>query len=133
MFDLSPEKLFTLAIAALLVLGPERLPTAASWLAKTLRQIKNYAADANHRISSELGPEFDELREPLNDRTTDWTRLRTWRDPRAALIHHLRDDPVTVDRYPARSNGDWPSCQTCRIRLIRPARPRDASPPAPTG
>ena len=98
MFDLSPEKLFILAIAALLVLGSERLPTAASWLAKTLRQIKNYAADANHRIRTELGPEFDELREPLNDLTTDGTPLGTWRDPRAALIHHLRDDPVTADR-----------------------------------
>jgi len=97
-FDLSPEKLFILAIAALLVLGSERLPTAASWLAKTLRQIKNYAADANHRIRTELGPEFDELREPLNDLTTDGTPLGTWRDPRAALIHHLRDDPVTADR-----------------------------------
>jgi sec-independent protein translocase protein TatB len=71
------------------------LPTAASWLAKTIRQIKNYATDANQKIRSELGPEFDEIREPLNDLRTDWTNLRTWRDPRAVLIHHLRDDPIT--------------------------------------
>ena len=49
------------------------------------------------------------VREPLNDLTTDWTPRGTWRDPRAALIHHLRDDPVTAGRYLARSNGDWPA------------------------
>lgn len=99
MFDLSLEKLFILAVVALFVLGPERLPAAASWLAKTIRQIKDYATDANHKIRSELGPEFDEIREPLNDLRTDWADLRTWRDPRAALIHHLRDDPITTNRY----------------------------------
>jgi sec-independent protein translocase protein TatB len=104
-FDLSPEKLFILAIVAMFVLGPERLPTAASWLAKTLRQIKNYTADANQRIRSELGPEFDEIRQPLDDLRIDWTHLRTWRDPRTALTHHLRDNPITTDHYPSLSKG----------------------------
>jgi sec-independent protein translocase protein TatB len=106
-FDLSPEKLFILAIVAMFVLGPERLPSAASWLAKTLRQIKNYTADANQRIRSELGPEFDEIRQPLDDLRTDWTHLRTWRDPRTALTHHLRDNPITTDHYPSLSKGAW--------------------------
>ena len=109
MFDLSLEKLFILAIVALFVLGPERLPAAASWLAQTLRQVKGFAADARHRIRSELGPEFDEIRGPLDDLRTDWTHLRTWRDPRTALIHHLRDDPTTPDRYPSLSSGGWPA------------------------
>lgn len=108
MFDLSLEKLFILAVVALFVLGPERLPAAASWLANTIRQIKDYATDANHKIRSELGPEFDEIREPLNDLRTDWTDLRTWRDPRAALIHHLRDDPITTNRYSPPASGSWP-------------------------
>jgi sec-independent protein translocase protein TatB len=107
-FDLSPEKLLILAIVALFVLGPERLPTAASWLAKTLRQIKNYATDANDKLRSELGPDFDEIREPLDDLRIDWADLRSWGDPRAALIHHLRDDPLTPHRYPLSSSGTWP-------------------------
>ena len=53
MFDLSIEKLLILAVVALFVLGPERLPTAATFLARTLRQIKNYANDANQKIRSE--------------------------------------------------------------------------------
>lgn len=108
MFDLSLEKLLILAVVALFVLGPERLPTAASWLAKTIREIKNYASDANQKIRSELGPEFDEIREPLRDVRTDWADLRSWRDPRAALIRHLDDDPITPHRDLASSNGGWP-------------------------
>lgn len=101
MFDLSLEKLFILAIVALLVLGPERLPTAAAWVARTLRQIKDFASDANHRLRSELGPEFDELRPALHDLRQDVAGLRTWRDPRTALLHHLSHDPIGVPRYPA--------------------------------
>jgi sec-independent protein translocase protein TatB len=98
--------LFILAVVALFVPGPERLPIAAAWLARTLRQIKTFANDANHKLRSELGPEFDEIRSPLHDLRSDLTGLRTWRDPRAGLFHHLTDDPITPDRYPPPS-GVW--------------------------
>ena len=100
MFDLSIEKLFILAIVALFILGPERLPTAAAWLARTLRQIKDYTHDANQKIRSQLGPEFDEIRAPLDDLRSDLAGLRTWRNPRSALLRHLRDDPIAPYRYP---------------------------------
>jgi sec-independent protein translocase protein TatB len=100
MFDLSIEKLLILAVVALFVLGPERLPTAATWLARTLRQIKTYATEANEKIRNELGPEFDEVRAPLDDLRSDLAGLRTWRGPRAPLMHHLPDDPITPHRYP---------------------------------
>lgn len=103
MFDLSIEKLLILTVVALFVLGPEKLPTAATWLAQTLRQIKNFTNDANQKIRSEIGPEFDEIRAPLNELRSDLASWRTWRDPRTALLHHLRDDPTTPHRYP----GGW--------------------------
>ncbi len=106
MFDLSIEKLLILAVVALFVLGPERLPAAATWLARTLRQIKNYANDANQKIRSELGPEFDEIRAPLDDLRSDLAGVRTWRDPRSALINHLRDDPIKPNHY-APPPGGW--------------------------
>ena len=99
MFDLSLEKLLILAVVALPVLGPERLPTAAVWLARTLRQIKDFASDAHHRLSSELGPEFDELRPALHDLRQEVAGLRTSQDPRTALRYHLSDDPVSFPRY----------------------------------
>jgi sec-independent protein translocase protein TatB len=106
MFDLSIEKLFILAVVALFILGPERLPSAAVWLARTLRQIKNYTYDANQKIRRELGPEFDEIRGPLNDLRSELSGLRSWRNPRSALLHHLGDDPVPPFPYLS-SLDDW--------------------------
>jgi sec-independent protein translocase protein TatB len=127
MFDLSIEKLFILAVVALFVLGPERLPTAAVWLARTLRQIKNYTNDANQKIRSQLGPEFDEIRAPLDDLRSDLAGLRSWRNPRTALLRHLRDDPFPPYHYPPLLPEDWePTLPT------QPARPtQPASPPPP--
>lgn len=120
MFDLSFEKLFILAIVALLVLGPERLPTAAAWLARTLRQVKDFASDANNRLRSELGPELDELRPAFNDLRNDAADLRTWRDPRTALLRHLSDGPVSSPGYPSTPGAVEPP------RLDRPpSRPLD--------
>ncbi|MGH3772178.1 MAG: twin-arginine translocase TatA/TatE family subunit [Pseudonocardiaceae bacterium] len=123
MFDLSFEKLFILAVVALFVLGPERLPTAAAWLARTVRQIKNYTNDANQKIRDHLGPEFDELREPLNDLRSDLGGMRGWRDPRTALLRHLRDDPITPYRYPP-PQGSWKELLDWEPTLNQqPARP----------
>jgi sec-independent protein translocase protein TatB len=79
---------------------------AAAWLARTLRQIKDYTYDANQKIRSELGPEFDEIRAPLDDLRSELGGLRTWRNPRTALLRHLGDDPITPFRYPP-PLGDW--------------------------
>jgi sec-independent protein translocase protein TatB len=108
-FDLTIEKLLSLAVVALFVLGPEKLPTAATWLARTIRQIKNYANDANQKIRSEIGPEYDEIRAPLNELRSDLAGWRTRRDPSAALLHHLRDDPTTPHRYPPPPRGWEPA------------------------
>ena len=91
------------------MLGPERLPTAAAWLARTIRQIKSYANDASQKLRSELGPEFDEIRSPLHDLRSDLAGLRTWPDPRAAVLHHLTDDPITPHCYPPPSEGWEPT------------------------
>jgi sec-independent protein translocase protein TatB len=108
MFDLSIEKLFILAVVALFILGPERLPAAAAWLARTIRQIKNYTNEANHKLRSELSPEFDEIRTQMNDLRSDLAGLRTWHDPHPSLIHHPPDNPTTPYRYPPRTAGEHP-------------------------
>ncbi|HWR47880.1 MAG TPA: twin-arginine translocase TatA/TatE family subunit [Pseudonocardiaceae bacterium] len=128
MFDLSIEKLFILAVVALFVLGPERLPTAAVWLARTLRQIKNYTNDANQKIRSQLGPEFDEIRAPLDDLRSDLAGLRGWRDPRAALFRHLRDDPFPPYRYPPPLPEDWEPTLPPQPASPRPLAPGERPP-----
>jgi sec-independent protein translocase protein TatB len=86
MFDISWGEFLVLIVAGLFILGPERLPGAAAWLGRTVRQVREYASGAREQLRSELGPEFDELRKPLED-------LRTLRnfDPRRAVTQHLLD------------------------------------------
>ena len=92
MFNIGWGEFLVLAVAGLLILGPERLPSAMAWLGRTVRQIREYANGAREQLRNELGPEFDELRAPLED-------LRGLRgfnprgfNPRTAITRHLFDD-----------------------------------------
>lgn len=91
MFEISWVHILVLLAAGLFILGPERLPSAAAWLGRSVRQIREYASGAREQLRSELGPEFEELRKPLAD-------LRSLRDldPRRAITRHLLDgyDPT---------------------------------------
>jgi sec-independent protein translocase protein TatB len=86
MFNISWGEFAVLIIAGLFILGPERLPGAAAWLGKTVRQVREYASGAREQLRSELGPEFDDLRKPLEDLKA----LRNF-DPKRALSKHLLD------------------------------------------
>jgi len=79
-------ELMVLLIAALVVLGPERLPGAVSWVAKALRQVRDYAAGAREQLKDDLGPEFDDLRQPL----AELNQLRGM-TPKAVITKHLLD------------------------------------------
>lgn len=113
MFDsIGWGEVLILIIAGLFILGPERLPSAAAWLGKTVRQVREYATGARDQLRSELGPEFDDLRKPLED-------LRGIRnfDPRRAVTQHLFDgenplDGITHDG--PGSNGHKPRSDAAR-------------------
>lgn len=80
-------EILVLGIAGLFILGPERLPTAAAWVGRNLRKLREYASGARDQLRSEMGPEFDDLRKPLQD----LQQLRSF-DPRRAVAKHLFDD-----------------------------------------
>ena len=90
MFGFSLEHLLILLIAALFIVGPERLPEATQWLAKSIRKIRGFASGAQEHLRSELGPEFQELRKPLQELQT----LRTV-NPKSALTRYLLESPAT--------------------------------------
>ncbi|MEV0701630.1 Sec-independent protein translocase protein TatB [Saccharopolyspora sp. NPDC050389] len=97
-------EILVLVVAGLFILGPERLPQGAAWLGRTVRQVKEYATGAREQIKSELGPEFDELRKPLED-------LRGIRNfnPRTAVTKHLFDGENPLDGLNGNgSNGHQP-------------------------
>jgi sec-independent protein translocase protein TatB len=72
-FDIGPMEFLVLAIVAVIVIGPDRLPNMARDAARMLRTLRELATGARTQLRDELGPEFadlglDELRN-LNPRT----------------------------------------------------------------
>lgn len=123
MFDsIGWGEILVLLVIGLFVLGPERLPTAAAWLGRTVRQVREYAQNAREQLRSEVGPEFDNLRKPLED-------LRSIRDlnPRRMVSRHLFDD---ADDY--KPNGylppDYLSSPLLDSPMTRPLTPGERPP-----
>ncbi|MDT5013914.1 MAG: sec-independent protein translocase protein TatB [Mycobacterium sp.] len=115
-------EMLVLVIAGLVILGPERLPGAIRWTTGALRQARDYVSGATSQLREDLGPEFDDLREPLSE----LNKLRGM-TPRAALTKHLLDgdDSVFTGKFdkpaekPVSANAPQP---------VEPATPR----PEPT-
>ena len=80
-----------LVVVALVVLGPERLPGAMSWVAKSLKQARDYATGAQNQLKDELGPEFEDFKKPLSE-------LRELRGmtPRGIITKHLLDGDESI-------------------------------------
>ncbi|MBO0840814.1 MAG: Sec-independent protein translocase subunit TatB [Sciscionella sp.] len=110
-------EILVLLVAGMFILGPERLPGAARWLARSIRQVRDYASGASEQLRSELGQEYDELRKPLEELREPLQEIRSLRnlDPKRAITKHLLDDydpvadvksmdtPVKPNGYPAKS------------------------------
>jgi sec-independent protein translocase protein TatB len=79
-------EILVLIVVGLVVLGPERLPGAIRWTSTTLRQARDYLSGMTTQLREDMGPEFDDLREPLSE----LQKLRGM-TPRAALTKHLLD------------------------------------------
>jgi len=55
------SEILVLAIAGLLIFGPDRLPKAAADAARTLRQLRSMARNAAAELKAELGPDVADL------------------------------------------------------------------------
>jgi sec-independent protein translocase protein TatB len=84
-------ELVILLVAALVILGPDRLPGAISWVTKSIRQVKDYANGASQQLKDELGTDFEDLRKPL----ADLNQLRGM-TPRAVITKHLLDGDDSI-------------------------------------
>lgn len=111
-----------LLVAALVILGPERLPGAVSWVTKTMRQVRDYASGASQQLKDELGPEFDDLRKPLSD----LNELRGM-SPRAVITKHLLDgdDSILTGNFDSKpsSTGSTPAPAPAAKPLAAGERP----------
>ena len=61
MFGIGPLELVVIAIVAVLVFGPDRLPEFARTAGRLLRQVRQMVNNAQNDLRNELGPEFADL------------------------------------------------------------------------
>ena len=61
MFGIGPLELGVIAIVAVLVFGPDRLPEFARTAGRLLRQVRQMVNNAQNDLRNELGPEFADL------------------------------------------------------------------------
>ncbi len=61
MLDLNVSKLLVLAVIAIIVFGPERLPKVAAQAGRALRELRRMAEGATNDLREGLGPEFSDF------------------------------------------------------------------------
>jgi sec-independent protein translocase protein TatB len=110
-------EMLVLVVVGLVVLGPERLPGAIRWTSSTLRQARDYLSGMTTQLREDIGPEFDDLRQPLSE----LQKLRGM-TPRAALAKHLFDGDDSLFT----GNFDRPT-----VSAPDNAAPQPVTPPPP--
>ncbi|MCU1633513.1 MAG: Sec-independent protein translocase TatB [Micrococcaceae bacterium] len=84
MLGINGLELVVLAIIAVVVLGPERLPEYAAQLARLVKGLRRMATGAREQLREEVGPELDDV---------DWRKLDPRQyDPRRIIKEALLDD-----------------------------------------
>ncbi len=83
MFGINLGEFTVIAVIALIVIGPERLPKYAEQLGRLVREGRKMALGLREQVREEIGPEFDDV---------DWRKLDPRQyDPRRIVKDALRD------------------------------------------
>jgi len=87
-FGLTFDKLIIIAVIAVFLIGPDRLPGYAAQLARMVKSLRSMADGAKDRMREEMGEEFDEV---------DWKKLDPRQyDPRRIIREALLDDDPNI-------------------------------------
>jgi sec-independent protein translocase protein TatB len=87
MFGVGLPELAVIALVAVIVFGPDRLPDYARQAGRMVRQLRKFAQSAQQDLRDELGPEYADLK------LTDL-------DPRVAIRKHLLEAMAEEDLDP---------------------------------
>jgi sec-independent protein translocase protein TatB len=60
-FGVGLQEMFLIAVVAVFVFGPDKLPDLARQAGKMARQVRSFANSARDELRSELGPEYADL------------------------------------------------------------------------
>ena len=100
-FGLTFDKLIIIAVIAVFLIGPDRLPGYAAQLARLVRSVRAMADGAKDRMREEMGPEFDEV---------DWKKLDPRQyDPRRIIREALLEDPTAASGDEKPKSAELPS------------------------
>lgn len=109
-------EIVVLVIAAVVILGPQRLPEYAAKLAQGVRYLRDLAEGAKGQIKEELGPSFEDV---------DWRQL----DPRQYDPRRIVREALTTPS----SHDRGPSTGATSARAAAPRQAGVTSSPAPRG
>ena len=124
MVGINGYEFIILAIIAVVILGPERLPEYASQLARLVREVRRMATGAREQLREEVGPEIDQV---------DWRKMDPRQyDPRRIIKEALLDDfDDAAKPVAARPPAPAPAGPGTAPGLAKsPAAPAASRPPA---
>jgi len=90
MFDVGFSELMVIAVVALVVIGPERLPKVARTAGLLLGRLQRYVGDVKADINREI--QLDELKQLQQQMTDQVTNLET------SVTHEMREVESSVNR-----------------------------------
>jgi sec-independent protein translocase protein TatB len=122
MFGLSFGELVIIAILALILLGPDKLPDAAKTLAKGLKELRRASEDLKDQIGTELGA-VDDVKRQVTGALTGALDAAT-REPPPAVPLPPRGPP------PAAAAENVPGLEAA---LVEPGPPAAPATPAEGG
>ncbi|WP_222265822.1 sec-independent translocase [Modestobacter marinus] len=119
MFDsIGWGEIVVLALAALFIFGPDRLPTLAKDAASGLRKARTAITGVRGQLHDTLGDDFDHLRD---------LDLRQYH-PRTFIRQQLLEDEEPPAR---RAAGSSARTRNAAVRTAEAQRPRDSAVPPP--
>lgn len=90
-FDIGAGELLGLAVLAMLLVGPERLPKVAVEAAKLLKKLRAFSQTATAELKENLGPGFENL-QPADLHPKTFVKKQ--------LADLMVDKPVTTPKRP---------------------------------
>jgi sec-independent protein translocase protein TatB len=114
MFDLSLGKIAIIAVLALFLVGPDKLPAYAAKLGQWVRVARGMVDGAKERVREELGPEFDDV---------DWQRL----DPRQYDPRRIVREALLEPAPASSGRATSPRPAEAYEVLDEPTQPADAA------
>ena len=124
MFDVGPFELLALAVLALFVFGPDKLPKLAADAGRMLRQLRDMARNAREELGGSLGSEFGDL--GLKDLDPREFVKRQLLDESADIDTTIKDVQQALNREPS-PNGSVPAAQNGSTSSPGNAQPQAAA------